>query len=73
MFEFKSGKPGAHQNICKTHVFVMHVAEELDVWPEGSERKRIWVGGVCVCVYALNMLACRSSHVCALLSPHPCK
>ncbi len=24
-------------------MFVMHVAEELDVWPEGSERQRIWV------------------------------
>lgn len=28
---------------CVAHMFVMHVAEELPTWPEGSERKRIWV------------------------------
>mmetsp|Transcript_17251 Transcript_17251/g.47847 ORF Transcript_17251/g.47847 Transcript_17251/m.47847 type:complete len:221 (+) Transcript_17251:742-1404(+) len=42
IFEFTSGKPGSQQNQCRTHMFVMHVAEELDVWPEGSERQRIW-------------------------------
>jgi len=25
-------------------MFVLHVLEELDVWPEGSERQRVWVG-----------------------------
>ena len=28
---------------CVAHMFVMHVAEELPTWPEGKERKRIWV------------------------------
>ena len=42
-FDFTSGKPGTQQNQCRAHMFVMHVAEELDVWPEGSERQRIWV------------------------------
>ena len=28
---------------CVAHMFVMHVAEELPTWPEGGERKRIWV------------------------------
>ena len=28
---------------CVVHLFVMHVAEELQTWPEHSERQRVWV------------------------------
>ena len=28
---------------CIIHMFVMHVAEELDVWPEMAQRQRFWV------------------------------
>ena len=28
---------------CIIHMFVMHVAEELHVWPEMAQRKRFWV------------------------------
>ena len=28
---------------CIIHMFVMHVAEELDVWPEMGQRQRFWV------------------------------
>ncbi|KAL3133300.1 hypothetical protein ABBQ38_007179 [Trebouxia sp. C0009 RCD-2024] len=34
----QSAEPGR----CLAHMFVMHVAEELPTWPEGSERKRVW-------------------------------
>lgn len=48
MFHFSSGKPGSHQKSvhqgkCIAHMFVLHVAEMLDVWPESEERQRIWV------------------------------
>lgn len=45
-FEFRSGKPGLPdgEGHCQAYVFVMHVAEELECWPEGSERHRTWVG-----------------------------
>ena len=36
-------KQTAVQGHCVAHMFVMHVAEELPTWPEGSERKRVWV------------------------------
>ena len=26
------------------HMFVMHVAEELQKWPEANRRTRLWVG-----------------------------
>lgn len=46
-FPFKSNKAArkhtAEQGRCVAHMFVMHVAEELPTWPEGAERKRIWV------------------------------
>ncbi|CAK0787021.1 hypothetical protein CVIRNUC_010237 [Coccomyxa viridis] len=28
---------------CIIHMFVMHVAEELDVWPEMAQRQRFWL------------------------------
>lgn len=37
------GQVPAEPGRCVAHMFVMHVAEELPTWPEGSERKRIWV------------------------------
>lgn len=46
-FPFSSSKAArkqsAEQGHCVAHMFVMHVAEELPTWPEGSERKRVWV------------------------------
>ena len=46
-FPFKSNKAArkhtAEQGRCVAHMFVMHVVEELPTWPEGTERKRIWV------------------------------
>lgn len=46
-FPFSSGKSSPdiitrHQGRCIAHIFVMHVAEELDMWPERDERKRFW-------------------------------
>ncbi|KAG1662326.1 hypothetical protein FOA52_011484 [Chlamydomonas sp. UWO 241] len=46
-FPFTSCKPSAptsrNQGKCIAHMFLMHVAEELEVWPEGHERQRHWV------------------------------
>jgi hypothetical protein len=45
VFPFQGGKHAAtsvHQGRCIAHMYVLHVAEMLDVWPE-SERTRIWV------------------------------
>jgi len=47
IFHFQSGKPSAHeasqhQGRCIAHMYVMHVEEELAVWPEGHERQRVW-------------------------------
>jgi hypothetical protein len=54
-FRFMSGKPGGQNNSngstsvshvgCIAHMYVLHVLEELDVWPEAHERQRLWVGG----------------------------
>jgi hypothetical protein len=48
-FFFQSAKQGRvhnlHQGRCRAHLFVMRVAEVLDVWPELSDRQRCWVGG----------------------------
>lgn len=44
-FAFSSGKPDTtsrHNGKCIASIFVMHVEEELEVWPEGHERKRFW-------------------------------
>ena len=38
-----NGQLPAEPGRCVAHMFVMHVAEELPTWPEGKERKRIWV------------------------------
>jgi hypothetical protein len=46
-FSFRSNKQehqgNAHQGRCRAHMFVMRVAEELETWPEYSERRRCWV------------------------------
>lgn len=31
------------QVACVVHMFVMHVAEELQTWPEQEQRQRHWV------------------------------
>lgn len=36
-----------HQGKCIAHIFVMHVAEELEMWPEREERQRFWVSWRC--------------------------
>lgn len=38
---FKSAKHG--NAACIASLYVMHVAEELAVWPEHNERKRAWL------------------------------
>ena len=46
-FSFYSGKASrlqqANQGRCVAYMFIMHVAEELQIWPEGEKRTRIWV------------------------------
>jgi hypothetical protein len=57
VFPFSSAKQShstnQHQGRCLAHMFVMRVAEELEVWPEHPQRSRLWVsradGGVRVC------------------------
>ncbi len=65
-FPFKSNKAArkhtAEQGRCVAHMFVMHVAEELPTWPEGAERKRIWVSLQFRC--AVCLLTCLSLHAC---------
>jgi hypothetical protein len=34
---------GPGRGTCLVHLYVMHVAEELDAWPEAGERTRAWV------------------------------
>ena len=45
-FRFSS-KGSSPTGTCLAHVFAMHVAEELDVWPESTFRTRKWVGPCC--------------------------
>lgn len=48
-FRFMSGKPGGQGSTaashvgCIAHMYVLHVLEELAVWPEAHERQRLWV------------------------------
>ncbi len=68
-FPFKSNKAArkhtAEQGRCIAHMFVMHVAEELPTWPEGAERKRIWVSLQFCCAFCLlTYLSC----LCMLVS-----
>ncbi len=40
------GKPDKQHTApvkCIIHMFVMQVAEELQVWPEMAQRQRFWV------------------------------
>lgn len=45
-FSFHSGKASrlqqANQGRCVAYMFIMHVAEELQTWPEGEKRTRLW-------------------------------
>lgn len=41
-FAFSSGSKKATKTGCIAYIFVLHVAEELEVWPEGHERRRSW-------------------------------
>lgn len=51
-FSFQGGKAvssgmgglaGMHRvSRCKAYIYVMHVAEELQTWPESKDRQRIW-------------------------------
>lgn len=43
----QSNTTNAHQGRCLAHMFVMRVAEELEVWPEFPQRKRCWVSWWC--------------------------
>jgi diphosphoinositol-polyphosphate diphosphatase len=46
IYTFSSSKAarlhGADQGRCVAHMYVMHVAEELPIWPEGQQRRRVW-------------------------------
>ena len=59
-FPFKSNKAArkhtAEQGRCVAHMFVMHVLEELPTWPEGTERKRIWVSAHSQAAHFVNYL-----------------
>ena len=41
-FAFSSGSKKATGAGCIAYIFVLNVAEELEVWPEGLERRRSW-------------------------------
>ena len=46
-YTFSSAKAArlhsADQGRCVAHMFAMRVAEELPVWPEAGQRRRVWV------------------------------
>lgn len=46
-FAFQSGKAerlqSAQKGRCIAHMFCMKVSEELEKWPESSQRQRVWV------------------------------
>lgn len=52
-FPFLSAKAPAqrtqmtHGGRCMAYLFVMHVSEVLEVWPEAKQRKREWVSYIC--------------------------
>ena len=58
-YPFKSNKAArkhtAEQGRCLAHMFVMHVVEELPTWPEGAERKRVWVSTVTLPFLPINV------------------
>ena len=58
-YPFKSNKAAckhtAEQGRCLAHMFVMHVIEELPTWPEGAERKRVWVSAGILHVSSVNV------------------
>lgn len=45
---FEARKPHAYGTRCRVYVFLMHVKEELESWPERASRTREWV---CVSMY----------------------
>ena len=46
-FTFQSHKQerlhNVHQGRCRAYMFIMHVEEELQAWPEFPDRQRCWV------------------------------
>ncbi|PNH08718.1 Nudix hydrolase 16, mitochondrial [Tetrabaena socialis] len=47
VYAFSGGKQAADaadrpSGVCKAHIFVMHVEEELPTWPESEDRQRVW-------------------------------
>ena len=53
---------------CIIHMFVMHVAEELEVWPEMAQRQRFWVSSTMRIL--LNQKCLPMRHNSAHLSKH---
>lgn len=54
------GKPDKQHTApvkCIIHMFVMHVADELPVWPEMAQRQRFWVSTHLPMRHLLRMLA----------------
>ncbi|GBF92992.1 nudix hydrolase mitochondrial [Raphidocelis subcapitata] len=47
VFNFQSAKQArlnsTHQGRCAAHIFVLRVGEELEAWPEHSQRQRRWM------------------------------
>ncbi len=44
-YEFNSRKAQIddHEGLCIAYMYVLHVKEELAMWPEQDERRRSWV------------------------------
>ena len=42
-YPFSNRKPVPGQKGCIAHLFIMHVQEELETWPECANRARRWV------------------------------
>lgn len=47
VYPYSNRKPDPGQKGCIAHMFVMHVKEELDAWPEAGLRSRRWVRPRC--------------------------
>ena len=45
-----------HQGRCRAYMFVLRVAEELEAWPEGTERQRCWVSSADEATTPFNVL-----------------
>lgn len=69
-FSFHSAKQV--QGRCSAYMFALHVAEELDVWPEGMERERCWVSCCCrmlrAAVFVAALCSARLVHLVAAIA-----